>query len=181
MPQLPDRYRRQTRLLLRVRVPVVLATAGVRRDQRAGRRSREREDGRRQPGTMARAVGANFQHVVAFPAVGILAGVSHDSLSPARRERMKSYIRQTRACVMEAALMKYQVTNPATGKIESEYPTATDAEIGAVLARAASGYASWKTTDMAHRAEIIARAGQLHAERAGELGSIITREMGKPA
>ena len=76
--------------------------------------------------------------------------------------------------------MKYQVTNPATGEIESEYPTATDAEISDVLARAASGYGAWKLTDLAHRAQIVARVGQLHAERADELGAIITREMGKP-
>jgi succinate-semialdehyde dehydrogenase/glutarate-semialdehyde dehydrogenase len=81
---------------------------------------------------------------------------------------------------MEAAVMNYQVTNPATGKIESEYPTATDAEIADILASAASGYASWKMTDMAHRAQIVARVGQLHAERADELAAIITREMGKP-
>jgi succinate-semialdehyde dehydrogenase/glutarate-semialdehyde dehydrogenase len=77
--------------------------------------------------------------------------------------------------------MKYQVTNPATGKIESEYPTATDAEISDVLTRAARGYLSWKATDLAHRAEIVSRVGQLHAERAAELGAIITREMGKPS
>jgi succinate-semialdehyde dehydrogenase / glutarate-semialdehyde dehydrogenase len=81
---------------------------------------------------------------------------------------------------MEAAIMKYQVTNPATGEIESEYPTATDAEISDVLARSATGYGSWKLTDLAHRAQIVARVGQLHAERADELGAIITREMGKP-
>jgi succinate-semialdehyde dehydrogenase / glutarate-semialdehyde dehydrogenase len=76
--------------------------------------------------------------------------------------------------------MKYQVTNPATGKIESEYPTTTDAEISDVLARAASGYTSWKVTDMAHRSQIVAQVGQLHAQRADELAAIITREMGKP-
>jgi succinate-semialdehyde dehydrogenase/glutarate-semialdehyde dehydrogenase len=81
---------------------------------------------------------------------------------------------------MEAANMSYKVTNPATGKVESEYPTASDAEISDLLARAANGYASWKTTSMAHRSEIVARVGQLHAERADELAAIITREMGKP-
>jgi succinate-semialdehyde dehydrogenase / glutarate-semialdehyde dehydrogenase len=81
---------------------------------------------------------------------------------------------------MEAAVVSYQVTNPATGKIESEYPTATDAEIEAVLARAASGYTAWKTNDAAHRAQIVARVGELHAERVDELAAIITREMGKP-
>jgi succinate-semialdehyde dehydrogenase / glutarate-semialdehyde dehydrogenase len=76
--------------------------------------------------------------------------------------------------------MNYKVTNPATGKVESEYPTATDAEISDILARAASGYASWKTTAMAHRSQIVARVGQLHAERVEELAALITREMGKP-
>jgi len=76
--------------------------------------------------------------------------------------------------------MSYKVTNPATGKVESEYPTASDAEISDLLARAARSYGSWKTTDMAHRSEIVGRVGQLHAERADELGAIITREMGKP-
>jgi succinate-semialdehyde dehydrogenase / glutarate-semialdehyde dehydrogenase len=76
--------------------------------------------------------------------------------------------------------MSYKVTNPATGQVEREYPTATDAEISDVLARAASGYASWKTTDMADRAQIVARVGQLHADRVGDLAAIITREMGKP-
>jgi succinate-semialdehyde dehydrogenase / glutarate-semialdehyde dehydrogenase len=81
---------------------------------------------------------------------------------------------------MEATDMDYKVTNPANGTVESEYPTASDAEISDLLARAASGYASWKTTDMAHRSEIVARVGELHAKRADELAAIITREMGKP-
>ena len=76
--------------------------------------------------------------------------------------------------------MSYKVTNPATGKVESEYPTASPAEISGLLARAASGYASWKATGISRRSEIVARVGQLHAERADELGAIITREMGKP-
>jgi len=76
--------------------------------------------------------------------------------------------------------MNYRVTNPATGEVEGEYRTASGPEISDLLARAASGYASWKSTDMARRSEIVARVGQLHAERADELGAIITREMGKP-
>src|ERR1700742_1015031 len=62
---------------------------------------------------------------------------------------------------MEAAVTMYQVTNPATGKVEKEYPTATDAEISDVLARAGAGYKSWRGT------------------APGELAAIITREMGK--
>jgi len=76
--------------------------------------------------------------------------------------------------------MNYRVTNPATGKVESEFPSTTDAELSDVLARAASGYASWRTTGLQYRSEIVAWVGQLHAERASELAAIITREMGKP-
>ena len=38
--------------------------------------------------------------------------------------------------------MMYQVVNPATGKVESEYPTATDVEVSDVLRRAEQGYTS---------------------------------------
>jgi len=75
--------------------------------------------------------------------------------------------------------MMYQVVNPATGKVESEYPTATDAELSDVLARADRGYVSWRRTSMAERAEILHRVSQLYRDRADELAAIITREMGK--
>jgi succinate-semialdehyde dehydrogenase / glutarate-semialdehyde dehydrogenase len=75
--------------------------------------------------------------------------------------------------------MMYQVVNPATGKVESEYPTATDAEISDVLARAAGGYTSWRRTSMEERAEILRRVSQLYGDRADELAALITREMGK--
>ncbi len=76
--------------------------------------------------------------------------------------------------------MTYQVVNPATGKVEREYPTATDAEIQEVLERSARGYASWRRTSLAERAKILSRVAQLYRDRADELAAIITREMGKP-
>jgi succinate-semialdehyde dehydrogenase / glutarate-semialdehyde dehydrogenase len=75
--------------------------------------------------------------------------------------------------------MNYQVVNPATGQVEKEYPTATDAEIGEVLDRAGRGYQSWRQTAMTERAEILLRVAQLYKDRSAELGAIITREMGK--
>ena len=75
--------------------------------------------------------------------------------------------------------MTYQVVNPATGKVEREYPTATDTGIQAVLERSARGYASWRRTSLAERAEILSRVAQLYRDRADELAAIITREMGK--
>ena len=75
--------------------------------------------------------------------------------------------------------MKYQVVNPATGQLEREYPTATDAEISEILGRAERGYASWRRSPKAERADILRRVAQLYADRADELAAIITREMGK--
>jgi len=79
----------------------------------------------------------------------------------------------------EAEAMKYQVVNPATGQVEREYPTATEAEIGEVLDRAGRGYPAWRQTAMTERADILRRVAQLYKERSAELGAIITREMGK--
>jgi succinate-semialdehyde dehydrogenase/glutarate-semialdehyde dehydrogenase len=73
----------------------------------------------------------------------------------------------------------YQVVNPATGKLESEFPTATDAEISDVLDRAAHGYSSWRRTSMTERADTLRRVAKLYRERSGDLAAIITREMGK--
>jgi succinate-semialdehyde dehydrogenase/glutarate-semialdehyde dehydrogenase len=75
--------------------------------------------------------------------------------------------------------MMYQVVNPATGKLEREYPTATDAEISDILGRAERGYASWRRSPKAERTDILRRVAQLYADRADELAAIITREMGK--
>src|SRR6201995_1666423 len=80
---------------------------------------------------------------------------------------------------MEAAVTMYQVTNPATGKVEKEYPTATDAEISDVLARADAGYKSWRRTSRDERAAILRQVSKLYRDRADELAAIITREMGK--
>jgi succinate-semialdehyde dehydrogenase / glutarate-semialdehyde dehydrogenase len=75
--------------------------------------------------------------------------------------------------------MKYQVVNPATGQVEREYPTATDAEIGEILDRAGRGYPAWRRTAMTERTEILLRVAQLYKERSADLAAIITREMGK--
>jgi succinate-semialdehyde dehydrogenase / glutarate-semialdehyde dehydrogenase len=75
--------------------------------------------------------------------------------------------------------MAYQVVNPATGKLESEYPKATDAEISDVLGRAGRGYRSWRRTPLEERAGILRQVAQLYRDRADELAAIITREMGK--
>jgi succinate-semialdehyde dehydrogenase / glutarate-semialdehyde dehydrogenase len=75
--------------------------------------------------------------------------------------------------------MMYQVVNPATGQLEKEYPTATDTEIAEILDRTERGYTSWKRTSLTERADVLRKVAQIYADRADELASIITREMGK--
>ena len=73
----------------------------------------------------------------------------------------------------------YQVVNPATGVTESEFPTATDEQISDVLARSHAAFATWRRVPMAERTEILLRVAQLHKDRAAELSTLMTREMGK--
>lgn len=75
----------------------------------------------------------------------------------------------------------YAVVNPATGKVEREYPTATDADMEQALAAADKAYREWsKTSTVAQRAALVKKVAQLHTERREKLAEIINREMGKP-
>ncbi|MGO3255780.1 MAG: aldehyde dehydrogenase family protein, partial [Glutamicibacter ardleyensis] len=74
----------------------------------------------------------------------------------------------------------YKVLNPATGKIVEEFPTATDEQVEQALASAQSGYESWQNVDINERAKIVSKVAQLFADKADELGKIMTLEMGKP-
>ena len=78
-------------------------------------------------------------------------------------------------------MTEYAVRDPRTGEVVQTYPTASDADITADVDRAAAAYASWgRTTQVAERAALVGRVGELHAERREELADIIVREMGKP-
>ena len=75
----------------------------------------------------------------------------------------------------------YAVTNPATGEVVREYPTATDADIEAAMASAFAAGRGWaRSTRVADRAALVRRVAELHEERKDELAAIIVREMGKP-
>ncbi|HEX5018545.1 MAG TPA: NAD-dependent succinate-semialdehyde dehydrogenase [Actinomycetes bacterium] len=75
--------------------------------------------------------------------------------------------------------MSYHVTDPATGEVVQTFPNATDAEVEAALAGSVNAFASWKSTPLEERVAITRRIAELFEERATELGSLITREMGK--
>ena len=73
----------------------------------------------------------------------------------------------------------YQVTNPATGEVEREFDTATDAEIADAMERSHAAYQSWRRTEISERAQILHRVADLYEERSDDLAQIIAREMGK--
>jgi succinate-semialdehyde dehydrogenase/glutarate-semialdehyde dehydrogenase len=73
----------------------------------------------------------------------------------------------------------YQVVNPATGTVESTFPTATDDEIAAAVDRVHSAFDEWSRTPLDKRAAVLHAVADLYAERTGDLAAIITREMGK--
>ena len=75
----------------------------------------------------------------------------------------------------------YAVVNPATGVVEREFPTATDADMERALASADQAFRQWsKTSTVAQRAGLIKKVAALHTQRRQELAEIINREMGKP-
>jgi succinate-semialdehyde dehydrogenase / glutarate-semialdehyde dehydrogenase len=75
--------------------------------------------------------------------------------------------------------VEYKVVNPVTGVVESQFPTATDAEIAAAIERSDAAYRPWSATPVAERAAVLNRVADLYAERVTELAALITREMGK--
>jgi succinate-semialdehyde dehydrogenase/glutarate-semialdehyde dehydrogenase len=74
----------------------------------------------------------------------------------------------------------YKVVNPATGQLEKEFATATDAELAGAVERANHGYQAWKTTPYSERTRVLLKVAQLYRDRQAELATLITREMGKP-
>ncbi|WP_313811124.1 NAD-dependent succinate-semialdehyde dehydrogenase [Glutamicibacter sp.] len=74
----------------------------------------------------------------------------------------------------------YKVLNPATGEVVEEFPAATDEQIEQSLTAAQSAYEAWQDVDINERAKVVNKVAQLFAERAEELGKIMTTEMGKP-
>jgi succinate-semialdehyde dehydrogenase / glutarate-semialdehyde dehydrogenase len=75
----------------------------------------------------------------------------------------------------------YAVVDPATGEKVKEYPTISDDELRAAIARADEAHRTWSaSSSVADRAALVRRVGELYVERRQELAEIIVREMGKP-
>jgi succinate-semialdehyde dehydrogenase/glutarate-semialdehyde dehydrogenase len=76
-------------------------------------------------------------------------------------------------------MTEYRVINPATGGLESEFETATDAEITRALERSHAAYRALAGTTVSERAAVLHRVADLYLERKDALALLITREMGK--
>ncbi|HSJ78723.1 MAG TPA: NAD-dependent succinate-semialdehyde dehydrogenase [Erythrobacter sp.] len=72
------------------------------------------------------------------------------------------------------------VVNPATGQVIGQCPKASPAQLDAALAAAEDGFARWSRTPGAERHAVLRRTAELLRQRAPEIASIVTAEMGKP-
>lgn len=71
-------------------------------------------------------------------------------------------------------------TNPATGELVGRVDVTPVAEIPEVVARARAAQPGWNDLGVAGRAALLLEAARGVAERADELGRLLTTEMGKP-
>ena len=62
-------------------------------------------------------------------------------------------------------MSQYQVLNPATGVVEQEFATATDAQCRDAITAADNAHKAWSKVPVAERAAIVHRIGQLHIDR----------------
>jgi succinate-semialdehyde dehydrogenase / glutarate-semialdehyde dehydrogenase len=75
--------------------------------------------------------------------------------------------------------MPFATVNPATGKTEKEFPAHTPEEVEAILARAASTFAEYRTTTFAERSRHLVTAAELLEGEVPDVARILTTEMGK--
>jgi len=72
------------------------------------------------------------------------------------------------------------VLNPATEEVVAQVPNASDSDLDDALAAAAAGFAIWRRTAPAERADVLDRAGRLLLERVESIAAILSEEQGKP-
>ena len=70
--------------------------------------------------------------------------------------------------------------NPATGEVVGEVPNTPQGDIPGVVARARRAQPAWRDRGLAARAQILEPVAGKLAERADELGLLLSMEMGKP-
>jgi malonate-semialdehyde dehydrogenase (acetylating)/methylmalonate-semialdehyde dehydrogenase len=71
------------------------------------------------------------------------------------------------------------VVNPATQKVLSRVPFATDAEIATAIAAAKQAFSTWRHTPLAARARIMLKLQALIRENMSRIAAVLTAEQGK--
>src|SRR5689334_24827827 len=70
--------------------------------------------------------------------------------------------------------------NPTTGEQIGQYPFESDSALQAALARATTGFRTWRGKPVAQRAQLLISLGQALRNNAEAMANMITLEMGKP-
>jgi acyl-CoA reductase-like NAD-dependent aldehyde dehydrogenase len=73
-----------------------------------------------------------------------------------------------------------QVISPIDGSVYAEYALASDEDVRTVLARAVAAQSAWKRVSLAERGDICRRMVAWMVERADEIGTELTWQMGRP-
>lgn len=76
--------------------------------------------------------------------------------------------------------MSLQTLNPLTGKVTKQFDEFTPEQTAEAVLATAEGYASWKNTDFAHRAECLLSLAKVLRARVDEFAAFMAEEMGKP-
>ena len=72
------------------------------------------------------------------------------------------------------------VIDPATGEIFATAPDCTPEQLDEAVASAKAAFPSWRSTPIAERQAMVARAGELLMAQSEELGRLFTQEQGRP-
>jgi succinate-semialdehyde dehydrogenase / glutarate-semialdehyde dehydrogenase len=91
---------------------------------------------------------------------------------------LKMFINGEWIAAGEAGAM--DVINPATGAAIGQCPKASPAQLDAALAAADDAFSVWSRTPGADRYKVLRRAADLLRERAPDIATAMTAEMGKP-
>ncbi|MFT5158146.1 MAG: succinate-semialdehyde dehydrogenase/glutarate-semialdehyde dehydrogenase [Bacteroidia bacterium] len=77
-------------------------------------------------------------------------------------------------------MMNFKSVNPATNQVVGTYQEETETVLLKKLDLAQEVFTSWRKSDLAHRCELLKKAGQILRDNVEEYAQMITAEMGKP-
>src|SRR6476646_2883381 len=81
---------------------------------------------------------------------------------------------------LQIAVRKVASINPATGECLRELDCVSEAEVHATVARARAAQPAWNAIGIERRIKIVRKFQHLLQEQKSDVGTLITREAGKP-